>query len=360
MAGEGVLVTGAGGFIGGRVVEVLHALGRPRVRAGVRRWSSGARIGRFPVEIVACDVTDPAQLARALEGVRGVVHCAVGDRDVVARGTENVLAAAHDAGVDRVVHLSTVDVYGEASGEVDESAPLTKTGRPYGDAKIEAEEICRRWIERGLPVVLLRPSLVYGPFSAAWTIEWAQRLQARPWMLADADCQGTCNLVYVDDLVGAVLRALDRPDAVGEAFNVNGPDRPSWAEYFHVLNAALALPPLRSQSAAASHLSARAMAPVRATAKWMMARFDAPIMALYQRSDLAKKWMKIAEGMIRKTPTSAEFGLLGRRVSFATGKLEQRLGWRPRFPLADGVALSAAWLRHHGYVPDGDVSRETS
>src|SRR5262245_10664748 len=104
MGGERVLVTGAGGFIGGRVVEVFHRLGRP-VRAGVRRWSSGARIGRFPVEIVQCDVVERANLDVALDGVTAIVHCAVGDRDVVTRDTENVLAAALDASVRRVVHL---------------------------------------------------------------------------------------------------------------------------------------------------------------------------------------------------------------------------------------------------------------
>lgn len=359
MARDGVLVTGAGGFIGGRIVEVLHALGRP-VRAGVRRWASGARIGRFPVEIVQCDVTDRQQLDRALDGIGAVVHCAVGELDVVTRGTDTLLTAAQAAGVDRIVHLSTVDVYGEATGEIDETAPLTITGKPYGDAKIEAEKICRAHIERGTPVTILRPSLVYGPFSESWTIEWAQRLQARPWMLADADCQGTCNLVYVDDLVGAILRALDSPNAVGEAFNVNGPDRPTWAGYFSALNAALGLPPLQSQSAAASHLSAQLMRPVRSGAKLAIARFEKPIMALYERSDLAKTLMKGAEGLIRKTPTTAEFTMLGRSVSFATSKLEKQLEWRPRFPLADGVDLSAAWLRHHGYVPDGDVNREAS
>lgn len=357
---DGVLVTGAGGFIGGRVVEVLHTLGRTGVRAGVRRWSSGARIGRFPVEIVACDITDREQLDRALEGVGGVVHCAVGEADVVTRGTDNVLAAAEAAGVRRIVHLSSVDVYGDATGEVDEADALRPTGQPYGDSKIAAEQICRDHAQRGVPVVVLRPSLVYGPFSANWTIEWAERLQARPWMLAEGDCRGTCNLVYVDDLVGAILCALDSPDAIGEAFNVNGPERPSWNEYFAALNAALDLPPLQTQSAAASHLAAQLMRPVRATAKGLMARFESQIMGVYQRYDLAKTLMKGAEGMIRKTPTTAEFSMLARDVSFGTAKLEQQLGWRPRFPLSDGIALSADWLRHHGYVPDGDVSREST
>ena len=83
-------------------------------------------------------------------------------------------------------------------------------------------------------------------------------------------------------------------------------------------------------------------------------------MGVYQRSELAKTVMKGAEGMIRKTPTTAEFGLLGKRVSFETGRIEKTLGWRPAFPMADALPLTAAWLRHHGYVPEGDVQRETS
>ena len=72
----GVLVTGAGGFIGGRAVEVLHHLGYD-VRAGVRRWSSAARIGRFPIEIVQCDLADRGQLDAACDGVSAIVRRAL-------------------------------------------------------------------------------------------------------------------------------------------------------------------------------------------------------------------------------------------------------------------------------------------
>ena len=70
-----VLVTGAGGFIGGWVAEALHLSGWD-VRAGISRWTSAARIARFPLTIVQCNVMDQASLDGALKGVDVVVHCA--------------------------------------------------------------------------------------------------------------------------------------------------------------------------------------------------------------------------------------------------------------------------------------------
>src|SRR3990172_4537453 len=136
-----ILVTGAGGFIGGWVVESLYLSGFRNVRAGIRRWSSGARIGRFPVEMILCDVTDKNEVKRAMEGVDAVIHCAAGSRDVIVNGTGNILLTSLRNGVKRFIHLSTIDVYGEAEGEVDETFPFQYTGNVYGDSKIEAEKV---------------------------------------------------------------------------------------------------------------------------------------------------------------------------------------------------------------------------
>lgn len=348
-----VLVTGAGGFIGGRIVEALSALQWGIVRAGLRRWSSGARIGRFPIEMVKCDIKDPEETRRAMEGVTHVVHCAVGDRDVTVTGTQNVLTAAAAAGVRRLVHLSTVDVYGTPEGEVDEAHPLTPTGRAYGDSKIEAESACRKAVDQGLPVTILRPTLVHGPFSATWTIAYAQRLQSRPWLVAEADAQGTCNLVYVDDVVGGVMAAMDADVPPGEAFNINGPERPTWNEYFRALNDALGLPPLRAASPVGARVKAMAVLPFRKSAKLALQLFEHQISAVYQRSQLARRVMKRAEALIRTTPAPAEFTVYSRTVSYGTEKAERMLGYRPRFPLAEALPLTAGWLRHHGYLEDG-------
>jgi nucleoside-diphosphate-sugar epimerase len=346
-----VLVTGAGGFIGGRVVEVLHASGPYDVRAGVRRWSSAARVGRLPVDIVLCDITDPEQVAAALHGVDMVVHCAVGDRATTVGGTEKVLHAALRAGVERVVHLSTIDVYGDRTGELHEEIPLTYSGKAYGDAKIDAEKVCADYAARGLPVVILRPTIVYGPFSELWTVEFAQRFRLGTWLLPKEDCQGTCNLVYVDDVVAAILRSFESDQAPGHVFNINGGEAITWDEYFRALNDAMGLPPLAVTRPSRARLSTAAVAPIRVAGKFVLTRFAAPVTAAYKRFPVVKRAMKFAEGVVRKTPSTAEFHMYGKVVRFPTHRAERILGYQPAFPVRDGIELSAAWLRHHGHSP---------
>jgi nucleoside-diphosphate-sugar epimerase len=345
-----ILVTGAGGFIGGRVVEALHGLPGISVRASIRRWGSAARIGRLPVEIVLCDVTDPEQVRRAMDGVGAVVHCAYGDPRTTVDGTRTVLQAALEAGVDRVVHLSTMEVYGDVEGDVFEDAPLRKNGSPYRDSKIDAELLCRDHMERGLPVSILRPTIVYGPFSAAYTAGFAERLVAGGTFPGREECQGTCNLLYVDDLVAAILLALDRQEAVGKAFNVNGEERVTWWQYLSALGQALQTPPLGGGGRFARRLRFATLAPVRILARKTLDRFQVPIMALYRSSPVAQRLMRRAERVIRRLPSAAEHRLFRRRVYLRVDKIREALGYRSQVPVSRGLALSVSWLRHHGFL----------
>jgi nucleoside-diphosphate-sugar epimerase len=352
MAERKILVTGAGGFIGARLVEVLQSAGAWHVVAGVRRWSTAARVARFPVELAQCDIRSAGQVARALSGVTHLVHCAVTGDDpaTIVDGTRVLMEGALAAGVKKVVHLSTVDVYGRPQGEIDEEHPYALTGRVYGDSKIEAEALVQGLATKGLPVTILRPTLVHGPFGATFTIAYAQRLQASPWLLPPAAAQGTCNLVYVDDLIGAIVAALETRTAAGEAFNINGPQRPSWNDYFQALNRALGLPPLVYAAPAQARFTQRIMEPVRFCAKAMLRRLKPQIMAVYQRSELARRFMKAAEARVRNTPNANELEAFARRVSFSSAKAERVLGYRPCFPMEEALPLTAAWLRASGFL----------
>jgi nucleoside-diphosphate-sugar epimerase len=345
-----VLVTGAGGFIGGRIVEILHELNRGSVRAGIKRWSSAARIGRLPVEIVQCDVNSVSSVRSAMKDITQVVHCAHGDYATNVEGTRIVLDEAQRAGVDRIVHLSTVAVFGRSEGTYDEASPISPGSDPYAQSKAETERICAEYGSRGVKITILRPTIVYGPYSDLWTVEFAQRLSAGSWFLPDRYTQGTCNLVYVDDMAHAVVLALESEKAVGETLIINGGERPTWSEYFKALNDELGLAPLQPASTVRSRLRAALMLPVRKSAKLVLKNFQPMVLSLYKRSRLAKAVMRRAENAIRNSPTGAEFELYSLRMSFEERKARQLLGYEPAFSMREGVQLSVAWLRDHQYV----------
>lgn len=223
-----ILVAGAGGFVGRRLVEKLHAEGRP-VIAGVRKPRDGfARLG---IEQRVFDAEKPETLAPALAGVTHVVNCIMGSPAVMVGSTRNLLDASIKAGVQRFVHFSSIAVFGNAEGEIDDDFPVGQNVDAYGQAKIDCEHLVRKAQQEGLRTVILRPALIYGPGSEQWTARIARLLRWSRLGDLGAAGDGICNLIHVDDVVAAAIAALDRPEAANRAFNLAMAEAPNWNRY---------------------------------------------------------------------------------------------------------------------------------
>jgi nucleoside-diphosphate-sugar epimerase len=235
-----ILVTGGTGFIGGRVVDKLIRECNAKVRVMLRNFARALHIARYPVELVYADMNNAAEVMAAAEGCDIIIHCAYGSsgddatrRSANVLGSKAMLEAAVQAGVKRFVHLSTVQVYGPLSdGDVDENSPKRYFGDSYSDSKLDAEKVVLEYFTRhGLPVVILQPTIVYGPNSLIWTTNLLSSLRRERHILVD-NGEGYCNAVYIDDLVTAILLAAAKDEAVGHSFLVSGEQPITWREFY--------------------------------------------------------------------------------------------------------------------------------
>ena len=224
-------VTGGTGFIGGRLVAKLRERG-DEVVALVR---DPARAYALDAQVVAGDLSDRTRLAEQMRGCDAVFHLAgmyeVGipkrERprmyDANVRGTENVLDAAVDAGVARIVYVSTVNAFGNTRGRVvDETyeRPAREYVSYYDETKHLAHLAAEERIARGAPIVIVQPGAVYGPGDHSEL--GAQLEQARTGKLKFLALAGVgVNAVHVDDVAEGILLVHDR-GRVGESYVLGG------------------------------------------------------------------------------------------------------------------------------------------
>lgn len=223
-----VLVTGATGFLGQRIVARLQRQAVP-VRALVRPGRTALPDG---VEACEGDLRDEAAIEAAVRGVGAVVHAGArvetgGPWEDFAeaniRGTRRVIRAARAAGVGRIVHISSLSVYDvDRDGvTITEDSPYENEGNArghYSRSKLAADRLALAEASAGAPLVVLRPGLLYGPGKRPPLAR--QSFGVRGWKLILARPQYPVPLSYVDNTADAVWLALNCPEAVGQAFTV--------------------------------------------------------------------------------------------------------------------------------------------
>jgi 2-alkyl-3-oxoalkanoate reductase len=327
LAGKTVLVTGATGFLGGALVEQLSQEG-VRVRALARNPQKTKRIEKLSgVEIVLGDMTDADAMHEAMRGCEIVFHSAAAlggpiatQRHMNVTGTHNVVHAAAAAGILRIVHVSTIAVYGyKQSGDVSEETPLNPGYDPYNITKAEAEfELQRVAQEKRLPYSILRPGMIYGPRSGMWTrtLFRLARVRPTPW-LGSGD--GSAFPIYVDDVVDLMMVLAKHPKAVSQTFNCTPDPSPTWREF------------LGAYARLAGHNGWLAFPPM------LVSPFAAVIGALARPNTQLKE----LPNLLRLTQT---------KVTFKMAKARDLLGWQPKVDLQTGVERCAPWLREKGLL----------
>ncbi|MFQ5478486.1 MAG: NAD-dependent epimerase/dehydratase family protein [Candidatus Binatia bacterium] len=237
-----IAVTGASGFLGRNIVEVLLARGA-RVIAVIRDPDRSPHLHECRVELRRADLACPGDLVRGLDGADALVSNAAllnfGWQDwqqhleTNVKGAINVLEAAAVVGIKRVVHLSSISVYAEPKRRrLDEDQPLYDLEKPrsfsqvYPLSKALGErEIWRLAARLGLQLTTLRPSGIFGAWDDKFwrLVKW---LFSPPVMIVPAGLR--IGWVYAGDVAEAVALSLERPLSAGRAYNLCDGDRSFW------------------------------------------------------------------------------------------------------------------------------------
>jgi nucleoside-diphosphate-sugar epimerase len=317
ISGRRAAVTGAAGFIGSAVARALANEGAEVVGIEVSPEAAG-RVEAAGFEAKVADVADSEATLAALEGAELVVHTAAYVREwgtmeefmrVNVGGTANVLDGAEAAGAERVVHLSSVVVYGyEDQGEQDETAHRRAVGIPYLDTKSASDRLA---CSRG--AVVVRPGDVYGPGSVPWLIRPIELIRAGRMALPGRG-DGTMLPAYIDNLVDGILAAL-RHGEPGRAYTVWDGEPIGFEDYFGRLAEISGGRPPRKLPRPVLHALAAA-----------------------------------TEGVARLRGRPPAFGRHGitftdRRGTASNRRAVEELGWKPRVDLEEGLRRCADWLR---------------
>ncbi|HET8865576.1 MAG TPA: NAD-dependent epimerase/dehydratase family protein [Gracilimonas sp.] len=322
LKGKKVLVTGATGFLGSRLAELLADKEKSVVTGIGRNLERVAHLREKGIDLKKVDILNTEDIEKVVTGQDYVFHSAAiidGDHDagqkVNVDATKALVETSGKKGVSRFIHVSTLAVYDmPQTGEIGESTPLALNhSAMYNRTKSQAEKVAREMAEKtNLELSIIRPSMIYGPGYGIWSEGMFNLiLNDKPVYIGD----GSTNFypVYVDDVVQALILCAKSPNAVGEAYNIVH-EVTDWKtfmdHYAKIVNKETKGIPL----------------------------FIARMMA----------WGNKIPGI--KTPIDQGFIEMANSYNtFPTQKAKNQLGWKPETSLREGLQNTTEWLKQEIY-----------
>jgi nucleoside-diphosphate-sugar epimerase len=320
-----VLITGGNGFVGRHLVAALQARG-DNVRVLALPGEDTVDLEGRGVRVYRGDIRQPRTLDAPMDGVRAVVHLAammdvwrplLDYAAVNVMGTENVCRAALAAAVERIVHMSSSSVYGMNLGRtVDETFPMSPFPDPYPITKAAADAAVQRMIrDDGLPAVIVRPDQIFGPGDHLHFGRMADRLRTgRSIIVGGGD--NALPLVYVTDVVQALLIATDHEDAVGNVYNITVEQ------------------PLSQRQVLATVAREIGVRP---------ARVHVPYSVLYAAGALSERYATLTKTRRRPPLTRLGVAFVGTDNRYSMLRARDELSYRPDVTVEAGLQLTAAW-----------------
>ncbi|GAC1425025.1 MAG: NAD-dependent epimerase/dehydratase family protein [Ktedonobacteraceae bacterium] len=323
-----ILVTGGNGFLGHNLISALQERG-DRVRVLALPTEDTTWLEERDVEVFRGDIRYPEALLAPMRGVEGVFHLAAmigawrAMEDYYAvnvTGTENVCRAALQAGVRRIIYISSAMVYDMAAGRAaTEDDFLKPLDEPYSWTKAQSDMLVQRMIrEEHLPATIVRAGTLIGPGDRLNFGRLADRIHAGKGIIIGSG-KNIVPLVYVTDLVQGLLLALDSKQAEGKIYNISNDQSITQKVFF-------------------STIAKEVGAPVP--------RIYVPYFLLYIAAHAAERIAVLSNNRILPFLTRHGVKLYGADNRLSIDKARRELGYVPKVPLIQALRITCDWYLH--------------
>ncbi|MBN2156358.1 MAG: NAD-dependent epimerase/dehydratase family protein [Candidatus Lokiarchaeota archaeon] len=323
-----VLITGASGFIGTHLVSANITQGNTIRGLLLQNDPKKNELQKLGVEIMIGDMRNIESLRQACSGMDIIFHCAgvVTDwapwklfHEVNVKGMENLCQTAVEAGVKRLVYMSTNDVFGLKEGIVmDETFPYKKWGEPYSDTKIDAEEIAWKYYNlHKLPITMVYGTWIFGKGDTTFIPTLAEAILKKNMLFWRKNVHvWPC---YIDNLIDFLMLISTEPCAIGNGYLIHDGEMTTLQELCQEIAKAMEMPPVKTRI---PYFLALGIA-------WMM-----------------EKWALLIKRTRRPLLTTYSVKNLGSRLEFSIEKAKRELGWTPKIKYKEGLQITLEWLKN--------------
>lgn len=329
-----IIIFGASGFLAVRLIGKLLQSYSPDKIVGVSRNASfNPRAAQLGVQLLDFDARDCCDSLISEGDI--VINCILGDFSVITETSESIYSSCLKKGAGKYIYLSSCEVYGDTAGDaLDENSEIGESNFWYSRAKRISEEIIYNNPDKSIPVVILRPTIIYGPFSKPWVDRYYSRIVENS--LPYFDLTGTANLIHVDDVASYIIWFINDPFQGIQVFNVNSMDRITWNDYFNRFYKFIDIN-LESSVENRSRYKDTLINLIKPTVKKIFVRNKTLILTVSNRIPLLKRLLKYFKGSIESTYDSHEINLFRDCRYYSSDKLINYTKMSPSMDFNSGM-----------------------